>query len=195
MRARNGRAADMNKVSGKDYYPVVEQYQNIVGRFVHLTVKDQWVAEDLTQETFIKAYKRLDSVEDVSKIKSWLMRIAYNLCLDHFRTASKNRFACVENIEEVFQANILPVAKQLERDEMSACVQEKMLLLSQSHRTILYLFDIAGLTHDEIAEVLKINVSNVRVRLHRARKGLREILKEHCNFGVDERAVLICTHK
>ncbi len=185
----------MKKLPESDYYSIVEQYQSIVRRFINMTVKNQWVSDDLTQETFIKAYKSLASLEDVSKIKSWLMRIAYNLCLDHFKSASKNKFDSLNSIEEVFSANILSIGKQLERDEMSKCVQEKMLLLPQSYRTILCLSDIAGLTHSEIAEVLQVNIGNVKVRLHRARMKMKEILNEHCNFGNDERAVLICTPK
>ncbi|MBU1567552.1 MAG: RNA polymerase sigma factor [Proteobacteria bacterium] len=185
----------MKKFPESDYYSIVEQYQNVVRKFINMTVNDQWVADDLTQETFIKAYKSIDSLEDISKIKSWLIRISYNLCLDHFKTASKNKFDSFDSIEEVFSSSILPMGKQLERNEMSQCVQKKMLLLPQSYRTILCLFDIAGLSHSEIAEVLDVNVGNVKVRLHRARREMKEILKEHCNFGNDYRAVLTCTPK
>jgi RNA polymerase sigma-70 factor (ECF subfamily) len=185
----------MKKLPELEYYSIVEQHQAVVRRFINMTVKNQWIADDLTQETFIKAHNSLDSLKDVSKIKSWLIRIAYNLCLDHFKTASKNRFDSLDSIEEVFSANILPMAKQLERNEMSKCVQDKMLLLPQSYRTILCLSDIVGLTHSEIAEVLDVNVGNVKVRLHRARMKMRDILNQHCNFGNDERAVLVCTPK
>lgn len=185
----------MENFSESDYFVIIEQYQNVVHRFINMTVKNQWVADDLTQETFIKAYNRIDSLEDVGKMKSWLIRIAYNLCLDHFKTAAKNKCDSLDSIEEVFSANILPMVKQLERNEMSKCVQDKMLLLPQSYRTILSLSDIAGLTQSEIAEVLEVNVGNVKVRLHRARLKMRAILNLHCNFGNDERAVLVCTPK
>ncbi len=185
----------MKKISESEYYDIIDQNQDIVRRFIGMTVKNQWVADDLTQETFIKAYKRIDSVKDLSKIKGWLMRIAYNLCLDYFKTASKNKIDSWDSIEEVFSSNILPMGKQLEREEMSQCVQQKMLLLPQSYRTILCLFDIAGLTHAEIAEVLEITTSNAKVRLRRARVKMKEILRDHCNFENDERTVLICTPK
>jgi RNA polymerase sigma-70 factor (ECF subfamily) len=185
----------MKKISESEYYCIIEQHQDIIRRFIGVTVKDQWVSDDLTQETFIKAYKRIDSLKDISKMKSWLMRIAYNLCLDYFKTASKDKIDGWDSIEEVFSTNILPIGKQLERDEMSQCVQEKMLLLPQTYRTILGLFDIVGLTHSEIAEVLGISTNSAKVRLHRARAKMKEILKEHCNFENDDRTVLICTPK
>ncbi len=185
----------MEKYPESEYYLIVDQYQDVVRKFISVTVKNQWVSDDLTQETFIKAYKRIDSLKDISKIKSWLIRIAYNLCLDYFKTASKNKIDSWDSIEKVFSSNMLSMGKQLERDEMSQCVQEKMLLLPQSYRTILCLFDIAGLTHSEIAEVLEIKTGNVKVRLHRARAEMKKILNEHCNFENDERTVLICTPK
>jgi len=178
-----------------DFYSMVEGYHDVVQSFINMTTRNRWVSEDLTQETFLKAYNSIDSLNDISKIKSWLIRIAYNLCLDHFKAEPKHKFDSFNSIEELFSANFLPAGKQMERSEMSKCVQEKMLLLPQSYRTILHLFDIAGLTHREIAEVLDVHVGNVKVRLHRARKKMKEILKEHCNFSNDERAVLICTPK
>lgn len=185
----------MKKFPESDYYHIVEQYDDVIRGFVTMTVKNQWAADDITQETFIKAYKKIDSLKDIAKIKSWLIRIAHNLCVDYFRTASNDKLDSWDSIEEVFSSNILPMGKQLEREEMSQCVQKKMLLLPQSYRTILFLFDIAGLTHLEIAEILELKLSNVKVRLHRARAKMKEILNEHCNFENDERTVLICTPK
>lgn len=185
----------MEKHPESEYYSIVEQYQDMVSRFISATVKNPWVSEDLTQETFIKAYMRIDSLKEISKIKSWLMRIAYNLCLDHFKTASSNRTDSLAGIEDMLSSEILPLGKQLEQTEMSRCIQEKMFLLPSSYRTILCLFDIAGLSHAEIAEVLDITTGNVKVRLHRARSKMKEILEEHCNFENDERTVLICTPK
>jgi RNA polymerase sigma-70 factor, ECF subfamily len=188
-------AADMKRFPESDYYSIVEQYQTVVRRLINMTVKNEWVSDDLTQETFIKAYNKMDSLEDISKIKSWLMRIAYNLCLDYFKSTARSKLDCLESIEDVFSSNILPIEKQLECNEMSDCVQEKMLLLPQPYRTILYLFDCAGLTHREIAGVLEVNIGTVKTRLHRARTKMKAILKEHCDFKNDERAVLICTPK
>jgi len=195
VRVRKRRVADMLKFSELDYYSIVEQYQSVVRRFVNMMVRNQWVSDDLTQETFIRAYKRLSSLEDPSKVKSWLLRIAYNLCQDYFKALSGKRVESLDSIEAVLAADILPIGKQMERDEMSRCVQEKMLLLPESYRTILCLSDIAGLSYEEIGEVLQITRGNVKARLHRARMKMKEILNTHCNFSNDERDVLVCTPK
>lgn len=188
-------AADMKKSLDAEYYSIIEQYQDDTRRLIYMTVKNHWVADDLNQETFIKAYKSLNSLKDPTKIKSWLMRIAYNLCMDYFKSSSEVN---IENIEKKGGApltNILSVGKQMEREEMSECVQDKMLLLPHSYRTILYLFDVVEFTHKEIAEILGESETNVKTRLHRARQKFKKILKGHCTFSVDERAVFICSPK
>ena len=83
----------------------------------------------------------------------------------------------------------------LERGEMSACVREKVDQLPESDRSVILLYDISGLSHEEIAGVLDIDVGAVRVRLHRARKKLRALLESACSFGYDERNVLVCDPK
>jgi RNA polymerase sigma-70 factor (ECF subfamily) len=67
-----------------------------------------------------------------------------------------------------------------------------MNLLPESLRTVLILFDVMDLGHQEIADILGITVENVKVRLHRVRKRLKAILEEKCTFEVDERNVLVC---
>ena len=68
-------------------------------------------------------------------------------------------------------------------------------LLPESQKTVIELFDVLGFSQKEIAEILDITIDNVKVRLHRARKNLREILKNKCAFERDERNVLICVPK
>lgn len=75
---------------------------------------------------------------------------------------------------------------------MSGCVRDKVDLLPQNLRTVLALHDFSELSHREIADVLDLEVGNVRVTLHRARARLREILQEECPFQTDERGVLVC---
>ncbi|MFZ5570520.1 MAG: RNA polymerase sigma factor [Thermodesulfobacteriota bacterium] len=175
-----------------DYWDIYEIYCERVRRFIILTVKDTWVAEDLLQETFIRVQKNLTQLNDSGKLKSWIFRIAYNLCQDHFRQSKR-----ISNREEpVMQIEILPhytsAQKMLEQQQMSACVQEQTKLLPESLRTPLLLFEILEFKQQEIAEILNISVENTKVRLHRARKQMRAILNEKCRFEKDERNVLVC---
>ncbi|MBU0995859.1 MAG: hypothetical protein KJ737_25470 [Proteobacteria bacterium] len=69
---------------------------------------------------------------------------------------------------------------------------KKMRHLPEALRTVLILYDIMTFRHAEIAEILCISVENTKIRLHRARKQLKEILEQECRFQVDERQVLVC---
>ena len=72
-----------------DFWDIYDQHYSQVRNFILIMVKDAWVADDLIQETFIKVQKSFHQLEDVSKISSWIVRIAYNLCQDHFRKMSR----------------------------------------------------------------------------------------------------------
>ncbi|MDO9263955.1 MAG: RNA polymerase sigma factor, partial [Desulfosalsimonadaceae bacterium] len=68
---------------------IVDQYYDRVDRFIRSLVKDPWAADDLIQETFLKVRNSLASVRDPEKMSSWIYRIAYNLCQDHFKALKK----------------------------------------------------------------------------------------------------------
>ncbi|HKI50377.1 MAG TPA: RNA polymerase sigma factor [Desulfobacteria bacterium] len=177
----------------KELLEIYDRYYDRVKRFITGLVKDEWIAEDLIQETFIRVQKNLESVRDPSKISSWIFRIAYNLCQDHFKSNKKNQHDEGKSVESLPNPFVqLQVQKELEQHQMGTCVQEQINLLPESQQIVLLLYDIVGYSHAEIAEVLDITIENAKIRLHRARKGLKSILKEKCTFQLDERNVLIC---
>jgi len=174
-----------------DLLGIHDQYYHRVKRFILASVKNESVADDLTQETFIRIQEKLNTVREPEKISSWIFRIAYHLCQDHFRTLKKSSTQeeihdGLVNIEET------PIQKKLEQGEMSRCIQDQLNLLPEAMRSILILSDIMDFTHQENAEILGLSLENVKVRVHRARKKLKAILKEKCTFEIDERSMLVC---
>ena len=172
---------------------IYDQYYDRLKKFITRLVKDEWIAEDLIQETFIRVQKNLDSVRDPSKISSWVFRIAYNLCQDHFKSTKKrdpDMAILGENLPGPFVE--IQVQKKLEQFQMGTCVQAQMNLLPEAQRIVLILYDFMGFNHAEIGEILNISRENAKVRLHRARKGLKSILKKKCTFYLDERNVFVC---
>ena len=181
-----------------EFWEIYDQHYAKVRRFILALVKDQWVADDLIQETFLRVQQNLGTLKDSSKLSSWIFRIAHNLCQDHFRQLKATRRKesmdeeKIENLEDVFVQEAF-VQKDLEQREMGQCVQNQIDLLPQSLRAVLVLFDIMEFSHQEIADTLGITIENVKVRLHRARRKLKTILEEKCAFERDERNVLVCT--
>ncbi len=183
---------------GMEFWEIYDPYYVKVRKFILALVKDPWAADDLIQETFLKVQQNLGTLKDPSKLSSWIYRIAYNLCQDHFRRGKAERkrestdLEQTENLAEGFIQEQL-IQKELEQQEMGRCVQDQIDLLPEPLRAVLVLFDIMECSHQEIADTLGITVANVKVRLHRARERLKSILEEKCAFERDERNVLVCT--
>ena len=175
-----------------DFWDIYHNHYERVRKFIIALVKDEWEADDLIQETFIKVQKNLNQLKDETKVSSWIFRIAYNLCQDYFRKRSKSSKREQTPTEERQFLTIPRFQKEFEQHQMGACVQDKIRLLPESYQTVLVLFDLMEFSHQEIAEIAGISVENVKVRLHRARKKLKTILEEECRFELDDRNVLIC---
>jgi RNA polymerase sigma-70 factor (ECF subfamily) len=187
----------VSKESKMEFWEIYDQYYAKVRRFILALVKDEWAADDLIQETFLRIQEKLNSLRDPSKISSWVFSIAHHLCHDHFRQLKKDQkkeSIDEEKIENLGDALVQEafIQKELEQHEMGQCVQNQIDLLPHPLRTVLVLFDIMEFSHQEIADTLGITIENVKVRLHRARRKLKAILEEKCAFERDERNVLVC---
>jgi RNA polymerase sigma-70 factor, ECF subfamily len=182
-----------------EFWAIYDQYYPKVRKFILALVKDEWVADDLIQETFMRVQQNIEGLKDPSKLSSWIFRIAYNLCQDHFRELKLSRKQEsidqeeTDGLKEALIQKGLDIQKELEQRQMGECVQNQINLLPDTLRTVLVLFDIMEFSHQEIADILGLTIKNVKVRLHRARKKLKAILEEKCTFERDERNVLVCT--
>jgi RNA polymerase sigma-70 factor (ECF subfamily) len=172
-------------------------YQRIF-RYIMSMVRDTAEAEDLTQETFLRAYRHRDSLRDEGAQTAWLYRIATHVCLDRLRQYARR--TPVESGTDIDQVEVAEpdapsLQKVIEQDEMSACVQGYLNRLPDSYRAVILLHDMHELTAAEIAQLLSASLANVKIRLHRARHKLRIALQAGCDFSYDESSVLTCESK
>ena len=169
-------------------------YQRIF-RYIMNMVRDTAEAEDLTQETFLRAYRRRDSLRDEGAQTAWLYRIATHVSLDRLRQyarrAPKETETDLDQVD-VAEPDTPSLQQEIEQDEMSECVQSYLNRLSDSYRAAILLHDMHELTAPEIAQLLGVSVDTIKIRLHRARNKLRIALQAGCDFSYDERNVLIC---
>jgi RNA polymerase sigma-70 factor (ECF subfamily) len=160
--------------------------RKIVFRFLLKKVKDEDAARELQQETFFQALRSLPSFRGDAKVSTWLCSIARNLAYKHFRTEKRYTQAESETLEYIHHAdenrrvahgrsNRSPQA-QAERSERKQMIHAAMEELSDSYREVIRLRDLEEKSTEEVAEELGLTRVNVRVRLHRARKQLREQL-------------------
>lgn len=180
-------------------------HRGAIRRYILSLTKDSAEADDLTQETYLRAQAGLHALRSEVKALPWLYRIATNVSYDRFRQASYRQSQSAKEIIEAEDSDPSSAASipddgprldlAMEQDEMSACVQQYVARLSDQYRSVILLHDTQGLTNPEIAEMLDLSLATVKIRLHRARKRLRDALDRACSFSHDERGVLICEPK
>ncbi|MFT4644917.1 MAG: RNA polymerase sigma factor (sigma-70 family) [bacterium] len=158
---------------------LVNKYQNMVFTLAIKMLKHREESEEVSQDTFIKAYKSLSKFNGESKFSTWLYRVAYNTCLDRIKKNTKyNSNVEINDVtsNEIFQAE--NIFDSLENKERSEIIQECMNRLPEDERIIIHLFYFEELSLKEIIDVVSMSEGNLKVKLYRARKKLFTIFKE-----------------
>lgn len=165
----------------------MSRHRDAVRGFALKLLGEVALAEDITQETFLRAQRTDAGYRGEAGEKSWLCAIALNLVRDHFRTTARRPETtaepeAVENVAAPGDAEL-----NLLESEMSSCIGEFLARLPRPQYDVVALHDTAGLGHAEIAAQLDISVANSRVVLHRGRQALRGMFEEGCvlAFGED----------
>lgn len=143
-------------------------------------------ARDALQDAFVSAFRSLDRFEGGSRLSTWLHRICVNACLMKLRSRRRRPEEAIEDLLPKFLEDghaAVPsapwedsVEALLERAETRALVRSAIDRLPESYRTVLLLRDIEELDTEETARVLEVSSNAVKIRLHRARQALRELL-------------------
>ncbi|WP_273841561.1 RNA polymerase sigma factor [Rubrobacter calidifluminis] len=159
----------------RSYEELVRRYERLVWRVLYPYSRREVSAEDLVQETFLRAYDRLESFNPQYRFKTWLLAIANNLGVDTLR----RRKETIEFIPEVHSGHESsgPEDEAVEADR-SRSIQRMVVDLPESYSVPLILRYAEGLSYAEISEVLGISVPAVKSRLFRARNMLANRLEE-----------------
>ncbi len=161
---------------------IVQRYQDRIFNTCWRISGNLEDARDLTQETFLKAFERLDTFKAQSAFYTWLFRIAVNLAISFKRSGARRRTVSLDNLTEGTQARNLSqrtgaVASEASSTASSLETQRLVVAALQSlddeFRAVVVLRDIEGLGYHEIGEILEIPYGTVKSRLHRARQAIR----------------------
>lgn len=167
---------------------LITKYRERVFGIVYHMTSNREDAADLTQDAFIKAFQSIHRFGRQSSFFTWLYRIAVNSALSHLRKSRLRSFFSLEGIntdEPVSKEIIAALTDKTggDRDAYVRELQEKlndaMQKLSIKHRTVVTLFEIDGLSHQEIADVMSCSVGTVRSRLHYAKHLLQSELQPY----------------
>jgi RNA polymerase sigma-70 factor (ECF subfamily) len=169
------------------YDELVRRYQERIYATVYHMTSNHEDANDLVQETFIKAFRALKSFKGDSSFYTWIYRIAVNKTIN-FLKQRKNRvhmslndmdFNAENDPELVALASDKTPRRDLNLSELQEKLNGAMLKLSEHHRMVVTLHDIQGLSHEEIGEIMGCNIGTVRSRLFYARQQLQAYLTDY----------------
>ena len=163
---------------------LVKRYQHKIIGLIGRYVQDQSEALDVAQETFIKAYKALDSFRGESAFYTWLYRIATNTAKNYLVTRNRRPPGTDIDIDDVLQAESESELRDIEtpennlyRDELFGVMASALEALPEELRVALTLRELEGMRYEDIAEVMGCPIGTVRSRIFRARDAIDKELK------------------
>ncbi|MGV2941418.1 sigma-70 family RNA polymerase sigma factor [Mesobacillus sp. LC4] len=172
--------AEMNEIeNGADAIDeIMIRYGQEILQLSFSYVKNRQIAEDLTQEIFVKCYKSLHTYSGKSKFRTWLWRIASNHCKDYLKSwYNKNVFTTdYQPIYDSFQSDSVEqtVIQEEQDDQLASAVME----LPVNYREVIYLFYFEEMSVKEISVVTEVKENTIKTRLKRAKELLKERLEE-----------------
>ncbi|WP_242634603.1 sigma-70 family RNA polymerase sigma factor [Bacillus timonensis] len=156
---------------------LMDQYGQEVIMLAYTYVKDKQLAEDITQEVFIKCYEKLDSFRNESSYKTWIYRITINKCKDVFRSWHYRHLVITDFVKvKKEKASHSAEFENIKREEKLR-VADAVMSLPIKLREVIILYYYEDLKIDEIASMLETKANTVKTRLHRARLALDKKLK------------------
>ena len=155
----------------------VQKYQDLVYAQSYRMLKNQMDAEEVSQDVFLKALKRLGEFERRSKLSTWLYKITHTTCLDRLKKNKRRGVEVdVDKAESVDWNMIEDSLAMLEAQEQRELIDLALDELEGSDAMLVDLYYLQGVSTKEITEIMKMTQGNIRIRLMRARKKLAEIL-------------------
>jgi len=176
LRARAG--------SERAYRELVRRYERPIFSLIYRMVRDRELAEDLAQETFVKALNALDSYRPEYKFSSWIFKISNNAAIDHLRRRELDTLSLEGSphaaTPDAIEATALQIGDRgetpldvVEAKELGGEIEQAIARLRPEYRQCILLRHVEGRAYEEIAEILDLPLGTVKTYIHRARNELR----------------------
>lgn len=172
---------------------IVTRYKDSIYNYVRRMISNPDDVDDLAQEVFVKAFGSIKSFRRESNLKTWLYRIATNLCVDRYRRLGVERKVLLpmerdEDGEDCEypepDGRSSDPSRVYEKKELQAAVHDAVQRLPDKLRTAVLLYDMEGMSYSEIAEIQRCPVGTVKSRLFKARMELKDLLKPYFMDGI-----------
>ena len=173
----------INQTLGGDtqsFSKLVEKYQDFVFTIAIRVVKVREEAEEVAQDSFIKAFEKLDTYQGTAKFSSWLYSIVYRKALDSLRKKQRvQTLDVVDDITEWETSEIENALGYLQQKERNAYIQKAIDSLPETEAALITLYYFEDLSVKEMASITALTEDNVKIKLYRSRKKLFSLLKQY----------------
>lgn len=185
FKKKNNRKKDL------DYEKIIfEMHYERVYHAAYFILKDKHLAQDVTQETFLKAFQKIDTLQDGNKLGAWLGTIATRTAIDFLRKIKRRNDIIIEDVyvdEERLDEEMTSIEDKIELQFLEKMIQKNIQVLEPpGYREILILKYEFELQDKEIADALGISLAAAKSRLHRARKKLKLVLGDQLDERSDD---------
>ena len=165
---------------------LVDRHRNTIYRILLRLVSDPHQAEELAQETFIRAWRALDSFRGDARFSTWLIQIAVHAARDHHRSKGRSKLVSLDELQEQNSSraqieehrSAFDPSSRLAERELGERLKKGIDLLPASYREVFVLRHLEEIPYEEIAAATGSSVGSLKVRSHRARRMLREYLRD-----------------
>lgn len=159
------------------YAELVKCYQSVLYKHIRRMVIDHDDADDLLQETFVKAWQNLHRFEGKSKLKTWLYTIASNVCITFLNKKKQRFFLPIVDVSGELTRKLSQNQDLVDGDEIQLKFQAALLKLPEKQRLVFNMKYFDELTYEEIAEITGVSVGGLKANYHHAVKKIEDILK------------------
>jgi RNA polymerase sigma factor (sigma-70 family) len=149
-----------------------ERYHKRIFNFLARMAMDRELAEDLTQNVFLRMIKYRNSYREGLKFQSWIYQVARNVFSDHYQ-ANKNKFSAFVDVEKISE-HISDSSDAEAQDEKEKILHQSMAKLTEEQRELLVLTRFQHMKYEEVAAIMDTTVANIKVKVHRAILKLKE---------------------
>jgi RNA polymerase sigma factor (sigma-70 family) len=149
-----------------------DRYHKRIFNFLARMTMDRDVAEDLTQNVFLRIIRYRTSYREGLRFQSWIYQVARNVFSDHYQT-TKNKASGFIEVERIGE-NLMDSQESMEQDERERLLHRSLGMLSEEQRELLVLTRFQQMKYEEVATIMDTTVANIKVKVHRAIQKLRE---------------------
>jgi RNA polymerase sigma-70 factor (ECF subfamily) len=166
----------VRKGNESDYSIIIDKYKNKAFSMLKRMLKNEFDAEEVLQDCFLKAFNSLGTFKGEAKFSTWFYRIVYNTALTRLSSKKRRTENEMSSVEEHFDLKSDYGSDEIEKKDVNQFIHDTISKLPERYSAIITMFYLNEMSIEEISEVMQITVSNVKVMLHRSRNALRDLI-------------------